>query len=386
MRLETRAENAACSQFDVKTCDSIETFVTAHYDLREFSARDNIEVSIDWFNLLQKNVYADDPGVRYYFVAENNLPSTILPLRLTKNGRFRAVESLGNYYTSLYSPLLTKDSDLHAISHMLAHATRDHGGAHAMRFSPMDPKSPGYNALLSGLRAIGWIPFEFFCFGNWFLNVQDNWDGYLKKRSASLRSTIKRMSRRFITEGGTFEIVTGPDGIEQAIAAFQDVYSASWKQTEPYPDFVPSLIHRLSAIGMLRLGIARVKEKAIAAQLWTVGQNKACIYKVAYDEAFAAYSPGTILTSHILQHVIEHDDVKEVDFLIGDDKYKQIWMSDRRERWGIVAYNSKTIFGLALLIREVLGRILKSVLRRTTELVWVAKNVIHKKQRGAKKI
>lgn len=353
----------------VKTCTCIEGDSARLFYRQEFAARDNIETSVDWFELLQNSVYPDDPGVRYYFLVKNKISSTILPLRLITEGRVRTVESLGNYYTSLYTPLLTNDSDLLTLRYMLASASRDHGGAHVMRFAPMDPESPAYKGLLNELRAIGWIPFKFFCFGNWFLTVNFNWEGYLKKRSANLRSSIKRRNKDFAAEGGTLEVVTNGDGVAQAIAAFQDVYTASWKIPEPYPDFVPSLIRRLSTNGMLRLGIARLQGRPIAAQLWIVGQDKASIYKVAYNKAFASLSPGTVLTSHLLKYVIEEDRVKEVDFLIGDDEYKKIWMSDRRERWGIVAYNPRTIIGLALLAREIAGRIAKILRKKIKEVL-----------------
>lgn len=347
----------------VKSCTSIDTFSEMQFDLHEFSERNNIETSISWFDLIQKNVYANDAGVRYYFTAEKSLPLMIVPLRLTTKGMVRTVESLGNYYTSLYSPLLTKDSDMLSIRNILTTASHDHGAAHVMRFSPMDPLSPSYAGLLNELRAIGWIPFKYFCFGNWFLEVNDNWQGYLKKRSANLRSVLKRRSKAFTAAGGSLEVVAGTERIEHAIDAFQEIYSASWKIPEPYPDFVPSLIRHLAATGMLRLGIARLQDKPVAAQLWIVGQDKASIYKVAYHGAFASYSPGTVLTGHLMQYVIEQDHVKEVDFLIGDDKYKQIWMSNRRERWGIVAYNPRTIIGLALFAKEVLWRMTKSIFK-----------------------
>ena len=362
-------------QLEVKSCTSIAGFAAGGYDLSAFAARDNIEISIDWFDLLQKQVYPDDPGVRYYFAGETKQPTAILPLRLTTKGRIKTVESLGNYYTSLYSPLLGKESELLVLRQMLASATRDHGGAHVMRFAPMDTESPAYKALLTELREIGWIPFEFFCFGNWFLTVDHHWEGYLRKRSANLRSSIKRRSKEFTAEGGTIEVVTGSEGIEQAIDAFQEVYLASWKIPEPYPDFVPSLIRCLASIGMLRLGVARLGGLPIAAQLWIVGEEKASIYKVAYHKSFASFSPGTVLTSHLLQHVIEQDHVREVDFLIGDDEYKPLWMSHRRERWGIVAYNPRTMIGFALYLKEIAGRLAKSAGKKINELAFNSQGI-----------
>ena len=43
----------------------------------------------------------------------------------------------------------------------------------------------------------------------------------------------------------------------------------------------------------------------------------------------------SILIAHLMQHVIDVDRVDEIDFLYGNDTYKQDWMSERRERWGL---------------------------------------------------
>lgn len=357
------------SMHTVQTCGSIDALLTEKCDLQEFLSPANIELSIDWFDLLQKTVYRHDHSVRYYYVAERERPLVILPLRFTTKGRARVVESLTNYYTSLYRPLVGNDSDNleKHLKDLLSAAARDHQSAHVMRFAPMDPNDPLYWRLMSDLRTIGWIPFRFGCFGNWFLTISFDWAGYLKSRSANLRSTLKRMSRRFAAAGGRLEVVSSPEGIEQTIAAYQEVYSMSWKKPEPHPDFIPSLIRLLASRGTLRMGIARLNDKPIAAQLWIADQGKASIYKVAYNEEFSEYSPGTILTSHLMQHVIEHDRVAEVDFLIGDDKYKKIWMSDRRERWGIVAYNPRKTIGVVLLSKEVFGRLTKPARKKVKQ-------------------
>ena len=71
-----------------------------------------------------------------------------------------------------------------------------------------------------------------------------------------------------------------------------------------------------------------------------------------YDERFAKDSVGTVLSILLMEHVIEVDKVKEVDYLTGDDPYKRDWMSHRRERWGIMAFNPRTLHGLLAAARH----------------------------------
>lgn len=352
----------------VRSCNDIAAFSVAHNDLKDFVAGNNVEVSIGWFEILQKNVFADDPGARYYVVGGSHSPLLILPVRLTKKGVVRIVESLSNYYTSLYAPLLAPGVEMTSLKGILASATGDHGGADMMQFAPMDPESPAYKGLLSGLRENGWIPFRYFCFGNWFLKVEGDWQWYLKSRSAGQRSNIKRSLTKFTDAGGGLEICDSSANVETALAAFREVYGASWKQAEPFPDFVPSLVRWLAGSGKLRLGVARLNGIAIAAQIWIVCGSRASIFKVGYHEDYAQYSPGTVLTAHLMRRVIEQDRVREVDYLIGDDNYKRFWMSHRRERWGIVAYNPRKIVGFALLLRELSGRMLKALRAKIGEM------------------
>jgi hypothetical protein len=179
-----------------------------------------------------------------------------------------------------------------------------------------------------------------------------------------VRNTIKRMTKKFAADGGTLQVVSHTQDLPAAIAAYQQVYAASWKRPEPFADFSPGLLTTCASQGWLRLGIAWLNERPIAAQLWIVANDRAEVYKLAYDEEFKAYSPGTLLTAKLMQHAIELDNVKEIDYLIGDDPYKETWMSHRRERWGIVAYNPRTLTGLVGLTREVLGRWAKPWLTR----------------------
>jgi len=205
---------------------------------------------------------------------------------------------------------------------------------------------------LSGLRT-----FQYFCFANWYMPVTTDWATYLAGRDGALRNTLKRMGKKFAAQGGRFESVHGGPELERALLAYVKVYSASWKVAEPYPGFMPGLIRFAAHRGWLRLGVAWLNEKPVAAQVWLVVGGKASIYKLAYDNDYKSLAPGTLLTALLMQEAIDVDKVREIDYLIGDEPYKRTWMSERRERRGLIAFNSRTLSGFAGLAKELAGRV-----------------------------
>jgi O-antigen/teichoic acid export membrane protein len=316
----------------------------------------------EWFANLQQSVFKEDPGIRYAVAQRQDGCTAILPLRYMRQGPIRRIEGLTNFYTSLYEPPLANDAGPDELATLLRAVIREHGGADEMRFAPMDPDGPAYHHLRAALTRIGWASFPYFCFGNWHLHLDSDWQTYFTQRPGEVRSTIKRMGNKFAAAGGRLEILHGTVHLDDAIAAYGSVYSASWKIPEPYPEFMPGLIRLLAASSSLRLGIARLDGQAIAAQVWAVQGGRAAIIKLAHREDNAEYSAGTLLTALLMEHVIEVDKVSEVDYLIGDDSYKQNWMNRRRERWGLVAYNPRTSRGLILLGRELAARMIKAAI------------------------
>lgn len=353
-----RPHTQTSKEIEVAAYRSIDDLPRAATDLMAAQSQNDIEASPGWFRNLQSTVFPDDPGVRYWLVRRDGDYLAILPIRYAK----QRIEALANFYTSLYQPAFAKKIGFDDLAVLLHRAAREQGGTHEMRFAPMDRDSPAYRHLLAALRRIDWVPFPYFCFGNWTLRVDSDWPTYLAKRPGAVRSTLRRMAKKFAAAGGTLEIVGTPEHLENAIAAYVEVYAASWKVPEPYPDFMPGLIRLLAAQGALRLGIAKLAGRPIAVQLWIVQGERAAIYKLAHREDCVEHAAGTLLTAHLMEHVIAIDKVREVDYLIGDDDYKKNWMNQRRERWGIVAYNPKTAFGMTLLLREALVRLLKHFL------------------------
>jgi CelD/BcsL family acetyltransferase involved in cellulose biosynthesis len=316
-----------------------------------------VEFGADWFGLLADTVFHAEASIALHVLRRQGRVLAILPVaRATIAGRTEA-GALANYYTTLYAPLLEDGLTAEDLLPLVLAMRRAHPGTPAYRFSPMDPQSAEFKLLRRALRLAGLRPHDYFAFGNWHLEVQTDWTTYLQSRNGQLRNTIRRMSKRFTAEpGARLEIVRSEADVERAIAAYQAVYGASWKEPEPYVDFIPGLIRLCARRGWLRLGLAWIGDKPIAAQLWIVNAGRAHIYKLAYDEAFQAMAPGTLLTALLMQDAMERDQVREVDFLAGDEAYKKSWMSHRRERRGLMAYDPTTTQGLYGLARQVLGR------------------------------
>jgi hypothetical protein len=234
-------------------------------------------------------------------------------------------------------------------------------GWDVIELKPLDVASPVFQALQEGLRSGGFVVQTYFCFGNWYLEVGNRtFHEYFDSLPSVLKNTISR-KRRKLEKSGRARIAIASDGklLEEAISAYNAVYSASWKRPEPYPNFVPELMRTCARMGSLRLGTVHIDGVPAAAQFWIVQNGVALIYKLAYDERFRDLSVGTILTEAMMAHVIDVDHVREVDYLTGDDSYKRDWMSGRRERWGILAMNPRTPLGVAAIARHVGGRAIK---------------------------
>jgi hypothetical protein len=325
----------------------------------------HIELGASWFALLARTVFAGHTGMHIYVLRHASKPVAVLPT--LREGH--ELCGLANYYSAYFEPVLADGVDAHELQPLIEAIRGQARSASQYRFWPMDPAHKSFVALSQAMRLAGLKPYPFFCFGNWFLEVPASWDAYLKSRTANMRSTIKRMGKRLEAEAGSLTVCTGGSDLQRHMDAYQAVYASSWKVVEPYPQFVTGLVDLCAQQDGLRLGVAWLGDKPIAAQIWYVVSKRASIFKVAYDENYKSIGPGHSLTAKLMEHVIEKDQVTEVDFLIGDDAYKQSWMSHRRERWGLVAYDPAHPRGLLCWGRHLLA----GQLKRRLSPKWLAR-------------
>jgi hypothetical protein len=280
----------------------------------------------------------------------------------------RELAACANFYSSLFGPVLAAGRAPRQEDFLLlAHAIASEAPAwDVVNLQPMDSEAPAFGMCVAAFRQAGMAVQTYFCFGNWYLQVNGrSYREYAESLPSRLRNTLARKSRQIAAAHQLrIEILADLSQAEEGIAAFEHVYRSSWKPVEVHPGFIAGLIRMCARQGWLRLGVAHVDGEPAAAQIWIVNQGVASIYKLAYDERFASLSIGSILTAHLMQHAIDVDRVREVDYLTGDDPYKRDWMSHRRERWGMMAFNLRTLRGLLAAARHIGGRRLKSLWQR----------------------
>lgn len=344
----------------------------------ETTSKGNVFFSHPWYRNFIEHILDNGDQLRAFAVgtaADSRDPAALLLMRAqTANGfGLRKLEPMVNYYTSLFGPNIdaTGASVQQCCEQLAAAIANDRPRWDQINLNPMARDEPTFDAMKVALENVGFRTEPYFCFGNWYMKTQGKaFDEYFNGLPSQLRNTVNRKRKQLeSTKRGRFEIVTSGEGLDVAIRAYEKIYNSSWKVPEPYPNFVRGLIKTCAERGWLRLGVGYVDGEPAAAQIWIVYQGIANIYKLAYDERFAKTSVGSILTTNLMRHVMDTDHVHEIDYLTGDDSYKKDWMSHRRERWGIMAYNSRTPRGLALSGANSLRKLAKRLMKRDKRTV-----------------
>ena len=92
--------------------------------------------------------------------------------------------------------------------------------------------------------------------------------------------------------------------------------------------------------GWLRLSFLFLNDVPISSQFWIICNKTGFILKTVYDQEYKKFSPGKILTAEMIKYAIDIDKIETLDYVHGDEPYKEDWTPKRRERKGIRIYNN----------------------------------------------
>ena len=309
-----------------------------------------------WYDLLTRFGLRHGTEIRVY---TDERPGSMLavPLIMSTSGR---LSSLANFYSVEHELIAAPDANFEVgLTAILSDITAERPRCSCIRFSELDPGATSYHALVRRLRGAGLAVECTPGAATWYeTTIGLDFDRYLADRPSQLRNTCRRKRRRLRTSHTLdFAFFSDRSGVEQAVSDYERVYAASWKEREPFPEFIPSLIRLAAELGALRLGIYYIDGIPAAAQFWIVWQGRAIIYKLAHNKRFDEFSLGTLLTMEMVERILSTDTPHEINLGRGDDLYKSLWLSKRRERWGITAANLRTVDGLWLGLERELAKI-----------------------------
>lgn len=299
--------------------------------LFEYCSNQSMFFTREWFEALYATTFQEGQSLLLVSVMDEGHVLALLPL--VEVGERR--ESFSHRYTALYSLLLAEKKQTEALD-CLAEGLNQRC-IHSFELSPIDADDSNILGLKKALSAFGYEYHQYFFFYNWVHRVkQQSFDDYMAERPAQLRNTIARKQRKLAREHEYNIRMFKAGEVQQGLIDYHAAYSASWKANEQHVGLLDTVAVNLSAPGWTRLAVLYIDGKPAAAQLWFVVKSKASIFRLAYDEEWKHYSTGSILTAYLMRYVIDQDKINEIDFLTGNESYKQDWMSVRRQRWRVL--------------------------------------------------
>lgn len=316
---------------------------------------ESIFFSKPWFENLIEHGLDEEQTILLAGVLDNKRLVALLPLEPQGGNHYHSLKHL---YTSL-STLLLAENNKPAIVACMVEGLRKLP-VDFLQLDPVADDDTNLNLLQQMLESSGYTCQRHFRFFNWLHRTEgQTFADYMAARPSRVRNTVDRKMRKLKRDHGYNIRLFTSKNLHQGIVDYNSVYTASWKAEEQYVEFIEGLADKLSRNDWLRLAVLYIGDFPAAAQFWFVANGKASIFKLVYDQFWKKYSPGTILTAYLMRHVIKVDQVEEIDFLTGNDAYKQEWMSLRRERYRLCCYTPAKPKNITSKIKQKIGSLLK---------------------------
>ncbi|BDI60850.1 GNAT family N-acetyltransferase [Qipengyuania nanhaisediminis] len=220
---------------------------------------------------------------------------------------------------------------------------------HHLRIDPIDDEAE----LAAALKQRGWLVRREQTDVSWRVDVEGmSFDEFWSGRPSRLRNTAKRKARKAKLACKVFNHLDAALWTEVC-----EVFENSWNNRANSPDLTHDVFRHEADAGTLRLGMAYKDGRPVAAQVWTIEHGVAIIHLLSYREDVSKLGAGTILTRHMFEHVLDNEDVRTIDFGIGDHAYKREWMSYRVPLHTLSAYYALSLPGLVAIAGMVLRKL-----------------------------
>ena len=247
-----------------------------------------------------------------------------LPLEVeVRRDRMRVAHFMGRHHAPLADVLVAEGYDAQQIgSGLLARAGSS--GTDFVDFFGITPESVlariarGQATLVERIEAP-------------YIDLSRGWEEIYRERTSAKRRNLHKRRRRQLSELGelSIEIARTEDELANALEAAFRLHELRWagrpdgsELTTPVGKaFHREVIRSLGARNLARVLTMRLDGTPIAFHYWLQYEGCMYVHRLAFDPAFAKYSPGLIATLDAIESA-EAEGARRVEFLGGGERYK----------------------------------------------------------------
>ncbi|MDB5513041.1 MAG: hypothetical protein JWR08_2524 [Enterovirga sp.] len=225
------------------------------------------------------------------------------------------------FYSTLSTPLLDPDDPSSTLREMLQ-VLAQHGYC-GISLPFLHPAGPVAAALDEVCSRDGLIVETLGAHRRAMLRSDLGPEEYLRATLESRRRKEFDRQRRRLADEGTlvFSVLTTPFEVAAALESFFVLEDAGWKgragtalaRAPGAAAFFRIAAADLAAAGRFRVGTLTLDGRVIAAGLVGIAGRRAFYLKTAYDESFARFSPGLLLTLDLTRHLLADPTVDDAD-------------------------------------------------------------------------
>ena len=181
-----------------------------------------------------------------------------------------------------------------------------------------------------------------------YLPIDSDAFGIVGKLSKSARRTLRNQQHRLdrmSSEGLRIRIIEHPQDEPRLLMKLIALESQKRLQGEPAPllfardpQVFQSLFEALGPRGWIYAALMESGDRTIAFQLGFRCGKALWDFSKAYDRAYSALSPGTMLVPAVLDYGFLHG-YREYDFLRGEERYKMRWSTGSHTTLRFIIWN-----------------------------------------------
>lgn len=244
----------------------------------------------------------------------------VIPLWRALNIPLPALVSAHPYGT-LCSPLIDRDAQTEAATHLLQQARK--AGAHALVLNDVSLDGAAMNSLKQVLNRDGLKPRVLSSYIRASLDATQDGETMLRDALGTKKLKELRRQRHRLEDHGpvVFEIARKPDEIRPALETFLQLEASGWKgkrgtaliQHAGDSTFIRRAVPALADTAQCEIITLRAGTTPVAAGIVLRHQDRAFFFKLGIDESFAKYSPGAQLTLDLTRHLCADPAIASAD-------------------------------------------------------------------------